>query len=43
MAEGHDLYEDPVTGLWAMTALGLWERNYCCDTGCRHCPYVERS
>lgn len=39
---GEDLYEDPVTGLWAMTAEGLWNRGYCCDTGCRHCPYIPR-
>lgn len=42
MASGQELYPDPITGLWAMTAQGLWDRGYCCDTGCRHCPYVER-
>jgi hypothetical protein len=35
-------YPDPATGLWVFTASFLWERGYCCETGCRHCPYVER-
>ena len=21
----------------------LWERGECCDSGCRHCPYLARS
>lgn len=42
MAAGEVLYPDPVTGLWVMTAEGLWERGSCCDAGCRHCPWVER-
>ncbi len=33
-------YQDPLTGLFVFTALSLWERGYCCDTGCRHCPYT---
>lgn len=32
-------YLDPVTGLYAMTALYLASRP-CCERGCRHCPYV---
>ena len=39
---GGTKYRDPATGLWAMTALYLWEQGYCCDSGCRHCPYLER-
>ena len=35
-------YTDPVTGLTVMTASFLASRNYCCESGCRHCPYVER-
>ena len=42
MAAGLPLYPDPSTGLWAMTAQSLWDRGYCCDTGCRHCPYIDR-
>ena len=35
-------YRDPETGLFVFTAAYLWDRGYCCDTGCRHCPYVGR-
>ena len=42
LSAGEPLYPDPVTGLWVMTAAGLWERGSCCDTGCRHCPWAER-
>jgi hypothetical protein len=34
-------YPDPATGFWVFTAGYLWDRGTCCDTGCRHCPYVE--
>ena len=40
VAAGEPLYADPVTGLFVMTATYLVERGTCCDTGCRHCPYV---
>ena len=40
--KGRPRYRDPITGLWVMTALHLWQRGFCCDLGCRHCPYVER-
>ena len=33
-------YLDPVTGLFVMTAAVHAERGYCCNSGCRHCPYV---
>ena len=39
---GESRYRDPATGLWVMTAVQLWERGYCCYSGCRHCPWVER-
>lgn len=32
-------YPDPTTGLFVMTARYLWERAYCCEQGCRHCPF----
>lgn len=32
-------YIDPVSGLFAMTALYLASRP-CCERGCRHCPYL---
>ncbi len=33
-------YEDPVTGLTVFTAAFLADRGYCCEIGCRHCPFV---
>jgi hypothetical protein len=35
-------YRDPRTGLLVFSAGYLWDRGFCCDTGCRHCPYVGR-
>lgn len=40
MAAGRDGYTDPATGLFVFTAAYLAARGWCCDTGCRHCPYV---
>ena len=37
-----DGYLDPSTGAWVFTARFLEERGYCCEHGCRHCPWVER-
>jgi hypothetical protein len=42
IAKGEPGYLDPVTGLFVMTAVYLWERGECCDSGCRHCPYLPR-
>lgn len=39
---GEPGYIDPVTGLFVMTAAYLVNRGYCCDQGCRHCPYLGR-
>jgi hypothetical protein len=39
---GEDGYLDPATGLWCFTAGYLWERGACCDSGCRHCPYLNQ-
>jgi hypothetical protein len=40
MASGEPGYDDPITGLWVFTAAYLADRGYCCESGCRHCPYV---
>lgn len=32
-------YLDPTSGLAVFTAKFLADRGYCCDSGCRHCPY----
>ena len=34
---------DPATGLWVFTAAYLWDRGTCCDSGCRHCPYLHQA
>jgi hypothetical protein len=34
-------YLDPDTGLFVLTSSYLTDRGYCCERGCRHCPYVE--
>lgn len=38
---GQSGYLDPVTGLFVLTAKFLADRGYCCERGCRHCPYVD--
>ena len=40
ISDGQPCYEDPSTGLMVFTAAVLAERGYCCDSGCRHCPFV---
>lgn len=40
IAEGRDGYLDPATGLFVMTARYLEARGDCCDSACRHCPWV---
>ncbi len=42
VADGAPGYRDPLTGLFVFSARYLWDRGFCCDTGCRHCPYVTR-
>jgi hypothetical protein len=41
VAEQQSGYLDPVSGLFVLSAWFLAERGYCCERGCRHCPYVE--
>ena len=40
LGRGDPGYLDPVTGLYVMTAAVHVERGFCCDRGCRHCPYL---
>ena len=35
------VYSDPVSSLSVFTADFLARRGYCCDSGCRHCPYAS--
>ena len=37
---GEPVYADPISGFSVFTSEFLAGRGYCCDSGCRHCPYV---
>ena len=41
LAAGSAGYFDPSSGLFALTAGFLAARGYCCERGCRHCPYID--
>ena len=41
MDAGEPGYLDPRTGLFVFTAAFHVERGTCCESGCRHCPYVD--
>jgi hypothetical protein len=41
VSAGETGYADPATGLFVFTAAYLMARATCCDSSCRHCPYVE--
>lgn len=36
-----DGYLDPATGYWVFNARYLLDQGFCCENGCRHCPYVD--
>jgi len=38
---GETTYLDPATGLVVLTVSAHLERGSCCNSGCRHCPYVQ--
>ncbi len=40
VANGVPLYRDPATRNSVFTAAFLAARAYCCESGCRHCPYA---
>ena len=42
LKEGSDFYFDVPTGFLVMSALKHIKRGFCCNSGCRHCPYIER-
>jgi hypothetical protein len=39
LIEGIDYYWE--NGLMVFTSLYHLKRGYCCDSGCRHCPYEK--
>ena len=40
LVEGIDYYME--NGFMVFTAIYLRKRGYCCQSGCRHCPYGYR-
>jgi hypothetical protein len=40
MERGAPVYTDPVSRLSVFTADFLASRGWCCNSGCRHCPFV---
>ena len=40
IAAGQDEYLDPSTGRVVQTVVSLQQRSFCCDCGCRHCPFI---
>jgi len=38
---GMPTYLDPVSGFGVFTADFLADRGYCCESGCRHCPFAD--
>lgn len=38
LMEGEDFYFNE-TGLMVFTEAYLLKRGYCCESGCKHCPY----
>jgi hypothetical protein len=41
LIEGIDFYFE--NGLMVLTAIFLKKRGYCCNNGCRHCPYSKEA
>lgn len=35
------IYIDPVNGAEVFTQFYLLDRGFCCNQGCRHCPYWD--
>lgn len=40
VARDEPTYRDPSSGLIVQTVATHLARGSCCDSGCRHCPYV---
>ncbi|MBK7867556.1 MAG: hypothetical protein IPJ75_11575 [Ignavibacteriales bacterium] len=38
---GNDTYRDPVTGYSVFTTFYHLKEGSCCNSGCRHCPFVK--
>ncbi|MGH3732751.1 MAG: DUF5522 domain-containing protein [Acidimicrobiales bacterium] len=42
VTQGRSTYVDPSTGLVVLTVATHLDRGTCCDSGCRHCPYLQQ-
>lgn len=40
---GKGFYTDPQSGHMVLTKIALQKRGYCCGSGCRHCPYPNKT
>ncbi len=40
-ARSEEFYTDPDTGYMVATRIKLLARGFCCELGCRHCPYQK--
>ena len=41
IAAGAASYTDPASGYTVLTSAFLLDRGTCCESGCRHCPYLD--
>ena len=41
VAANESTYRDPATGLLVLTVRTHIERGTCCESGCRHCPFLS--
>jgi Family of unknown function (DUF5522) len=41
LRSGADTYVDPRSELVVLTAGYLASRGFCCESGCRHCPFLS--
>ncbi|MSO40020.1 MAG: hypothetical protein EXQ66_06335 [Ilumatobacteraceae bacterium] len=39
VSQNRPCYRDPTSGYSVFTAVFLNDRGYCCESGCRHCPF----
>ncbi|MGE5085657.1 MAG: DUF5522 domain-containing protein [Bacillota bacterium] len=39
--KGEMTYQDPFTDYVVFTKLSHLQRGYCCQSGCRHCPWKK--
>lgn len=40
-SKNEESYIDPITGYQVFTVIYHLKRGFCCNSGCRHCPYIS--